>query len=229
MSDDQPQHRSNVPTTLEYASKGILPRVRLHDRPWFIGSSAVLLFALMLSGVIMLMQPSRGGSRETANRVKCASNLRQIGAAMKLYAEVHGGRYPYSLETLILQHNGLGAVQFQCPTSNDEQPPHRNPEELAAILAAKGRPDSFALAASRPWTYLSYIYVAGGLGNDASPDAILMYEPICNHDGDGATVLFGDGHVEFLEKRYFRRIVAELQAGHNPPRAEMLQDQAVKR
>jgi prepilin-type processing-associated H-X9-DG protein len=33
-------------------------------------------------------------SRETANRVKCASNLRQIGQAMLLYANDNGGHYP---------------------------------------------------------------------------------------------------------------------------------------
>jgi prepilin-type processing-associated H-X9-DG protein len=37
---------------------------------------------------------TRGRSTATANRVKCASNLRQIGQALLLYANDNGGHYP---------------------------------------------------------------------------------------------------------------------------------------
>jgi prepilin-type processing-associated H-X9-DG protein len=36
----------------------------------------------------------RSGTRQPANRVKCASNLRQIGQAMLLYANDNSGKYP---------------------------------------------------------------------------------------------------------------------------------------
>jgi prepilin-type processing-associated H-X9-DG protein len=51
-----------------------------------------------------------------------------------------------------------------------------------------------------------------------------MYEYRNNHDGDGFNLLFADGHVEFYGRRDANRLADELQAGHNPPRPEMLRD-----
>jgi type II secretory pathway pseudopilin PulG len=41
--------------------------------------------------LIAALLPSLCRSSETANRVKCASNLRQIGQAIALYARDNGG------------------------------------------------------------------------------------------------------------------------------------------
>jgi hypothetical protein len=35
-------------------------------------------------------------------------------------------------------------------------------------------------------------------------------------------VLFGDGHVEFIAQPNADKMIAELKAGHNPPRREMM-------
>jgi prepilin-type processing-associated H-X9-DG protein len=48
------------------------------------------LIALLIAGFL----PSLCRSRETANRVKCASNLRQIGQAILLYGNDNRGAYP---------------------------------------------------------------------------------------------------------------------------------------
>jgi prepilin-type processing-associated H-X9-DG protein len=50
-----------------------------------IGSIALLISILL---------PSLNRARETANRVKCASNLRQIGQAILLYSNENKGAYP---------------------------------------------------------------------------------------------------------------------------------------
>jgi prepilin-type N-terminal cleavage/methylation domain-containing protein/prepilin-type processing-associated H-X9-DG protein len=44
--------------------------------------------------LISILLPSLNRARETANRVKCASNLRQIGQAIMLYANENKGNYP---------------------------------------------------------------------------------------------------------------------------------------
>ncbi len=44
--------------------------------------------------LISILLPSLNRARETANRVKCASNLRQIGQAILLYANENKGNYP---------------------------------------------------------------------------------------------------------------------------------------
>src|SRR5258706_6063764 len=57
-----------------------------------------LVELLVVIGIIALLisilLPSLSRARETANRVKCGSNLRQIGQAMLLYANENNGNYP---------------------------------------------------------------------------------------------------------------------------------------
>jgi prepilin-type N-terminal cleavage/methylation domain-containing protein/prepilin-type processing-associated H-X9-DG protein len=57
-----------------------------------------LVELLVVIGIIALLisilLPSLSRARETANRVKCGSNLRQIGQAMQLYANENQGNYP---------------------------------------------------------------------------------------------------------------------------------------
>ena len=78
---------------------GIVALTRMKDprvggKGLAIGGIAVGCVSILMTGcMISILLPSLNRARETANRVKCASNLRQIGQALLLYSNDNRGAY----------------------------------------------------------------------------------------------------------------------------------------
>jgi prepilin-type processing-associated H-X9-DG protein len=170
-----------------------------------IATAAVWLGSVQLLVVLTLLMFGSGRSHGDGNRVKCASNLRQIGLAMQMYANDFRGQIPPNLETTLVTQD-LTSEVFTCPSSDDER---AHGPTTQAMLQEFRKPGhcSYVLASPRPAT-----------SNAATKDHVLAYEPLTNHNGDGTNVLFGDGHVEWVDKVQATHISAELKAGFNPPR-----------
>ena len=152
-------------------------------------------------GLVGFILATSCGSRETANRVNCASNLRQIGQAILLYANGNHGAYPDHLEKLLLTQDITSEV-FTCPSSNDEKALGATTQEVAANLSTKG--------------HLSYIYVGAGLTKDSPAQSVVLYEPLLNHDEDGSNVLFADGHVEWASRKELATLIATTRPTTTP-------------
>jgi prepilin-type processing-associated H-X9-DG protein len=137
-----------------------------------VGQSAMMVSVLL---------PSLNRARETANRVKCASNLRQIGMAVLLYSNDNHGKYPPDLGTLIKTEDITASV-FVCPDTNSQPPPGMTPDQAADWVNHNS----------------DYVYLGAGMVQGQQPSTVVCYEKDKDHGGDGINMLFGDGHVEFF-------------------------------
>jgi hypothetical protein len=144
---------------------------------------------------------------------RCRENLRQIGNAILEYASQNKGRLPESLADLL------------------DPALVTDPPEPRAFLAYGSEQTEASGATTREVVidfvkggHCSYVYLGKGLrlnvlGLRAS-DTVLVYEPLTNHRRamPGVHVLHADLSVTFFAEREARRLIAELESGHNPPR-----------
>lgn len=123
-----------------------------------------------------------GNSREAALRVMCASNMRQIGYALQLYAKANDGQYPQRLDQIAGGDSVNHPDVFTCPSGFEEP--------------AGG-------STTQPWIdrltpeHVSYTYHPEGFTAANAKTAIVLTESIRNHE-EGGNVLYADGHAEFV-------------------------------
>jgi prepilin-type processing-associated H-X9-DG protein len=90
-----------------------------------------------VSVLAALLLPALGMAVETANRVSCANNLRQLGLALRLYANHNDGRFPVEdlcgnpqqvLVTSLVPHYLDTMDVFYCPSAEALEPYAQSPE-----------------------------------------------------------------------------------------------------
>lgn len=162
--------------------------------------------SFVVAGVYVLM-PGRSSHAHDRLHMICHSNLVQIGQACLLYANENEGRYPDRLEDVLLTQDVTPGV-FVCPGSKDTPAPGRDLPTRAANLMSGG--------------HCSYRYFGKGMTQKTiAADCVIACEVAVNHSSR-TNVLYGDGHVDFVDVTLWRKILAEVNSGHNPPRPEKL-------
>ncbi len=150
----------------------------------FSGGGSLAAASVGQAGLLTsIALPSLSRSRETANRVKCASNLRQIGQACLMYANEHKGKYPPDIAELVKTQD-IGPEVFICPGT---------PEELPANLRGQSNAEGAKWVAQ----HSHYHYVAAGKTTAMALETIVAYEDMSNHE-QGINILFADGRVEYM-------------------------------
>ncbi|MDQ3441562.1 MAG: hypothetical protein M3478_14560 [Planctomycetota bacterium] len=222
----------------------------------------ITLIVLLIPVVLVLLPARRHGT--PANRVKCASNLKQIGLAMLLYANENRGHYPRGFYLpgadvkpvwgtgttssnaftgpdpndvtaamfLLLRTQDITSEVFTCPSGNTVKDLYgggtssalnranftdiknnlsysmHNPYASDGVITEKDKTwwtsntdAAFAVAADiNPGTVGTDDNVLHPNTSSSSRD--MKFANSNNHDMDGQNVLFGDGHVEFLQNPF---------------------------
>lgn len=146
---------------------------------------------LVVLGAIILAVFSRP-THSHSPRVICGTKEHQILTQLTVYAGQNQGNFPPTLRAAFPQ--SLTAEQSQ-------------------LLQCPGGAGA-------------YVYTGAGLNlTSISPDTILIYEPPSNHKSTqtgkpAMNIGQANGAVYLIESPKAEKIIAELKAGHNPPRAE---------
>ena len=71
------------------------------QKPYRQGFTLVELLVVIgiIALLISILLPALGRARQSANRVKCLSNLRQLGMGFQLYVNANKGRFPFDAVT----------------------------------------------------------------------------------------------------------------------------------
>ena len=149
----------------------------------YMSASPAISFSILL--------PALSKARESANRVKSGSNLRQIGMGCMVHA-TENGEYPPDLGSLLKQD--LTPAVFISPRGNQTLPAQNlTPEQLAQWVNE----------------HSDYVYLGKGKTNTLHADEPLAYEKLEIGGNQGVNILFGDGHVEFTQTQQAQKIIAK--------------------
>ncbi len=156
----------------------------------------------IVSLAISIVLPALSHLKLYYARPACPWHLSQIGTGLWLYARDHNGMTPATLEELAAAVD-LSSDALVCPNTEDRPPDRKQP-----LAQQRVRPGH------RSYRYL----IPNQRLADFSDDTPILVEDPANHENEGANVLFGDGHVEWIMLREAREMFAATRPTSRPAR-----------
>jgi prepilin-type N-terminal cleavage/methylation domain-containing protein/prepilin-type processing-associated H-X9-DG protein len=176
----------------------------------------VVAIIAILAGMLF---PVFSRARESARRAKCASNLRQLGLALQMYATDYDGLIPL---TFPVPHNMIWRDDLG-PTSHGRLHPYINNLSIYYCPTATGIKEDGDLGgkgwggtsgSGRKGAWSAYVYREGQVGGspvlDENEGLAMMLdvnnpgevEPLNqSHNEDFVDILWADGHVKGYDNR----------------------------
>ncbi|MBU1084505.1 MAG: type II secretion system protein [Candidatus Omnitrophota bacterium] len=134
-----------------------------------ISELLVVMIIVFAAGLVLLPAVKYSSSR--MDKTICTNNLREMGLALYIYAEEHGGEFPPSIKALYEQGYLSDERITDCPANKDKGTPEQ--------------PD--------------YIYTAG-LSAKSSSNGVLLKDRAKNHSSEWKNVMRVDGTISAGEE-----------------------------